>query len=479
MGIYMHLDKKPKITIVGLPNVGKSTLFNKLIGSKKAIVMDRPGVTRDCQSVQAYLKGTNYKLEVSDTPGISSDSLLKKGPIDLEKITFKKTISFIEDSDLLIFVFDGLMPFNTEQKEFFNLIRKTGKEIIPVVNKAESKKRLQDEGEIYSLGFSPLFISAEHGVGISELIQEIEERLKKLNFVNDTIFDLDDEDDEQEKEDKSIIKLAIIGRPNAGKSTLTNTLLKREAQIVSDMPGVTRDTIEFDWEYSERKFKLYDTAGVRRRAKIKDQLEKISVSKTIETINFANVCVLVVDSTEIENTDYGELLNQDLTIASRVVEEGRGLVVALNKFDLIKDRTKVKNRVVETARSVLSQIPNVSIVTMSASKGKGIDDLLKSVISSHEKWNKRVSTSKLNNWLREITAKTPPPASSIHRSKLKYMTQVNSRPPSFVIFSTRISDIPESYKRFLTNQLRKAFELEGTPIRLQFRQQENPYAKKK
>ncbi|MDR3285396.1 MAG: M24 family metallopeptidase [Holosporales bacterium] len=272
-----------------------------------------------------------------------------------------------------------------------------------------------------------------------------------------------------------VINLAIIGRPNVGKSTLTNTLLGRNAQIVSNISGITRDTIDFDWEYAGRQFKLSDTAGIRRRAKIDDYLEKISVSKALETIDFASVCVLVVDATELEKTDYGDLLNQDLNLASKTIEEGRCVIVALNKFDLIKKRTELKKKVVQTAQNVLSQVPNVPIISISAASGYGVKELLESVIFTEKTWNKRIPTAKLNSWLKEFTGKNPPPASSTFRAKLKYITQINIRPPSFVVFCTRAESIINSYQKFLINQLRQAFKLDGVPIRLHFRKQKNPY----
>ncbi|MDR0632573.1 MAG: ribosome biogenesis GTPase Der [Holosporales bacterium] len=502
------------IAIVGFPNVGKSTLFNRLVGKKKAIVLDTPGVTRDCNRAKIQLAG--YAVEISDTPGITAkyDKRRKdEARLSIEKAMLDKVFETVSAADLLIFVFDGLQQFIHEHAAFFNKIRKSGKPIIAAVNKCESLQRIRCKEDIYSLGIQPLFISAEHGDGIHELIDEIvrivdasaaavpldrhraslptskeHEAFEKLAELAeheeewlDAVADLDREARRAKKRDNKnqVINLAIIGRPNVGKSTLINALLGREAQIVSDIPGVTRDSVDFDWQYNSSLFKLSDTAGIRRRAKIKDFLEKIAVTRAMETINFAHVCVLVVDVVDLEKTDYGELLKQDMTLVNKTLDEGRCVVIALNKMDCVSNVNSLVAKVDGAIRNMIGHVPGLPIVPISAATQTGIGEMLDAVVALERAWNKRLPTAPLNLWLREFIEKNPPPASSMYRSKLKYMTQIKTRPPSFVIFCTRVESIPENYVRFLSKQLRLSFGLEGIPLRITLRKQDNPYIRRK
>lgn len=476
----MRSDKKiPTIALLGLPNVGKSTLFNRLVGKRLAIVLDRPGVTRDCRVVETKLQDISRIVHLIDTPGITTESFHRSDSV-LDQVISKRTFETLHAADVLIFLFDGKETNPQKHIAFFNQIRKLGKPTLVAVNKCDNGKNL-NAGDFFSIGVDPIFISAEHGIGISDLFEHLAQKLDKLGFpstisLTQDEFDAEEEDGGEEiHKDSSIINLAIIGRPNVGKSTLINTLLQHNAQIVADVPGVTRDTIDFDWEYGNYRFKLSDTAGIRRKARIDDYLEKISVQKAFESINFAHVCILVVDATELEQGDYGELLQQDMLLLSKVVEEGRCVVIALNKWDLIKDQNALKSKVLMAMKNLLNQVQGVPIIPISAFKQKGIDAMLKAVISLENVWNQRISTAQLNKWLRSMMDTNPPPVQLMHRAKLKYMTQVSSRPPSFVIFCTRVMAIPESYKRFLINQLRQSFNFIGVPIRLQFRQQANPY----
>ncbi|GHS92515.1 GTPase Der [Alphaproteobacteria bacterium] len=472
------------VVLVGLPNVGKSALFNRLTGQRRALVFDCPGVTRDCFSVSCILPGGQTVLRLVDTPGLfaPSEGGITKEQKQLENMMLEKALEIAKTADLLIFVFDGKEADVQTQLDFFQKIRKLNKTLLTVANKSDAWKGAGFSPDFYKAGLQPLPLSAEHNVGIDSLVSEIENLLvpksEQKNQEKKEAFAEPAAEKEGEKEQDAVCRVSILGRPNVGKSTLINAFLQRQAQMVADFPGVTRDTVDFDWEYQGRRFQLSDTAGIRRRSKIQDQLEKLSVSKALSSVRTAHLCVLVVDASELEKTDFGEFLKQDMLLAGRILEEGRGLLLALNKWDLVQDKPYFKQNLQNSLVAVLSETKDIPLLPLSAVQGRGLKDLLKALLVVEGQLKKHIKTPQLNRWLQDVTQRKPPPLSHLRRSKLKYMTQIGTCPPSFLLFGTKIQDIPESYRRFLINQLRQAFGLQGIPLRLQWRQQENPYAKK-
>ncbi|MDR2464114.1 MAG: ribosome biogenesis GTPase Der [Holosporales bacterium] len=456
----MPLDR---VVILGCPNVGKSALFNRFVHRKAAIVFDQPGVTRDCYERVVDL--ASRQIVLVDTPGIPEQMQND----DLSKIMHAQTMKMASSAEIILFMFDC-----TRQNisgDIISNIRKIGKKIIPVANKCDLLKKNYNEQYVYEFGMDPLFVSAEHGIGIESLKGVIEVALKKNECINEHVESIPSD---TQFIAKDAIKISIIGRPNVGKSTLINAILGREAQIVADTPGVTRDVVEFDIERDGYSFQVSDTAGVRRKAKMDNVLEKISVSKTMTSINFAHVCVLVIDAPEVERTDYHELLHQDFFLAANIIKEGRCTVIALNKWDQVKNKSLLKFRINDSLQ--YSECKDLFVVPTSAKNKTGLDELLHSIIEAEKIWNKRIPTSQLNKWLKDTVAKNPPPATAMFRSKLKYITQTGTRPPQFVIFGTKIDKIPSHYSKFLENQLRQAFILKSSPIRIQWRQQRNPYS---
>ncbi|MDR1208515.1 MAG: ribosome biogenesis GTPase Der [Holosporales bacterium] len=514
----IHLGK---VVLLGPPNVGKSALFNKLAGKHAAIVFDMPGVTRDCHEtriqlpddyparrqrirrVEPKLRGPEITLvdmpgalntswdakkAISDTSELSSDS-------DLDAAIQRQIVKSVSDADLILFVTAGN---DAVPEQMFNKARTFGKTMLFLVNKCDLISKNTDLSQIYKLGAEPVFVSAEHGIGISELWELIEASLRQeLNAPDeedDSILiekngqedDFDDENEEghsakrQTKKTRSVhsnekVKISIIGRPNVGKSTLINAMLNREAQVTANVPGTTRDTVEYDFEYKNQGFLISDTAGIRRNAKVDSRLEKISVSHAINSINFSHVCILVIDALELEGTDYKEFVQQDLLLASKAEKEGRCVVIALNKWDLVKNKRSLRLNIEEYIRN--NNLKYISVAPISAKRNEGISGLLDAVTIAAKEWNTRLPTARVNKWLRDFVFRNPPPATSIRRSKLKYITQVGTRPLRFVIFGTKIDDVPKNYRQFLENQLRQTFQLDKTPIRISWRQQENPYIK--
>lgn len=485
---------------------------------------DRPGVTRDCRALTLTLPDSSCEIRLIDTPGVPPALMGAFGrratapspdPDDLDAIMLQQTLQATKEADALLFLFDGKTALDKTATEFFQRARTFNKPLLAIVNKCDTlKERDRLNLDAYALGVEPLFISAEHGEGIRTLIETLETQLEVLEEERENgekgekgekgkkgehgtpsktplTEDADDASDAAETpletpltkkddlhsdapSDDRVLNLAIIGRPNVGKSTLVNALLRRPAQIVADVPGVTRDAVDFDWVDHGRRFRLTDTAGIRRRARVRDDVEKISVSQAFNALNFAHVVVVVVDAEELEQTDYGEMLQQDLLLAARVMEEGRCAVLALNKWDRVKDKGRLKRAFAESL-TFASDLKDVPVVMMSASQGLGLSDLLKRVREVEEAWNRRIPTARMNAWLRETLQRHPPKGTAAFPPKLKYMAQVGSRPPQFVIFGTRTDTLAENYKRFLINQLKSAFGLEGLPVRLQIRQQANPY----
>jgi GTP-binding protein len=444
----------PIIAIVGRPNVGKSTLFNRLVGKRIALVDDQPGVTRDRREGEA--KVGDLEFTAVDTAGLEAAD---KGSLAARMTS--QTISAMDDADAVLFVVDARAGITPEDKHFADIVRKSGKPVVLVANKAEGKQGMAGAYDAFSLGFGdPVPLSAEHGDGFADLYQALR---GKLGFE-------DDEEIEDENAPRGPLAVAIVGRPNAGKSTLINRLIGEERLLTGPEAGITRDAISVELKWRGKDIRLVDTAGMRRKAKVQDKLEKLAVSDALRTIQFAEIVVVLLDATM-------PFEKQDLQIADLVSREGRALVIALNKWDLVEDRAGALKRHREAADHLLPQVRGMPLVAVSGQTGEGIDRLMQAVLQAYETWNKRVPTSRINRWLEGVLQSHPPPAVRGTRIKLRYMTQTKARPPSFVLFGTRTSALPESYVRYLVNGLRDAFELPGTPIRLAFREPKNPFDK--
>ncbi|MEO1249054.1 MAG: ribosome biogenesis GTPase Der [Pseudomonadota bacterium] len=451
-------ENGPKLAIIGRPNVGKSTLFNRLVGRKQALVDDKPGLTRDRREGEAAdprLAG----LTIIDTAGLE-----EAASGEMEAAMRQQTDRAVAEADLVLFVVDareGVTPFD---RHFADWLRRAGRPVLLAANKAESIGRsVTGLAEAHALGFGePLGIAAEHGVGLSELCDAIAEHFADQMSAND-------DGDEGEPGDRTI-NLAIVGRPNVGKSTLLNALLKQERAVTSPVAGTTRDAVAVEWSYGDRSIRLVDTAGLRRRARITDRTEKMAVQSSLDAVRLAQVVVLVLDAADPFD-------KQDLTIARHVIDEGRALVVAVNKWDDVSDKQAAMGRVHDRLETSLAQVKGIPVVTMSALKGQGLGKLMKAVFAIYDTWNRRLSTGVLNRWLAEMLEHHPPPMVSGRRLKFRYVTQVKARPPTFALWTTRAKEVPESYLRYLVNNLREHFDLQGTPVRMLTRQGKNPYAK--
>ncbi|MEA2873860.1 MAG: GTPase [Hyphomicrobiales bacterium] len=447
------------LAIVGRPNVGKSTLFNRLVGMRLALVDDRPGVTRDRREGHARLG--DLAFTVVDTAGFDEGT-----PDSLIGRMMEQTAAAIESADAVLFLMDvrsGLTPID---RQFADVVRRTGKPVVVVANKSESRAG-KNAVEAYELGLGdPIPISAEHGEGLSDLYDAIRAALPEHTAPA--------EDDEEESEADIAtrpIRVAVVGRPNVGKSTLINRLLGEERLLTGPEAGITRDTIAVTLRWQAREFRLFDTAGMRRKARIEEKLEKLSVADTLNAIRFAEVVIVLMD---VERP----FEEQDLRIADLVQREGRALVLGMNKWDLV-DKPGAAGKLRAEADHWLPQVKGVPIVAVSGRLGDGLDRLMQAVVDIYAVWNKRVATNPLNKWFEDAVSSHPPPAVSGRRLKLNYITQVKSRPPSFVLFCSRADAIPESYLRYLTHGLRDHFDLPGTPIRITLREKANPYAGRK
>ncbi len=463
-----------KVAIIGRPNVGKSTLFNRLVGRKVAIVHDQPGVTRDRREAPAKLQ--DMKLRVIDTAGYEYSK-----EDSLEKRMWEQTQRAIAEADASLFLFDardGLQPYD---EHFANLLRQSGKPVILLANKCEGKLQEDSIHEAYKLGLGePIPFSAEHGLGLLDLYDALKElteakaeqaETEEISLSKEEAAELAAEDNSSEDEayKKRPIQLAIVGRPNVGKSTLVNALLKDERMLTGPEAGVTRDAITSEWTYQGRKINLVDTAGLRRQAKIEDSLEKMAAASTKHAAFMAQVVVLVLDADAV-------LDKQDLTIARQVLDEGRALVIAVNKWD-IANRKEAIQRLNDKLQTSLTQAEGVPTVTISALKGENLDKLMRAVLKVYDRWNKRIPTAPLNQWFADMIDKYPPPlGKNKRRIKLRYITQAKTRPPAFYIFSSNPEGLPDAYLRYLTNQLRECFDLGGIPIRITVRKTKNPYA---
>jgi GTP-binding protein len=448
------------VAIVGRANVGKSTLFNRLIGRRSALVDDQPGVTRDRREGEARLG--DLEFTAIDTAGIE-----EAAPDSLVGRMRAQTETAIASADAVMFLMDaraGVMPYD---RDIAQLVRKSGKPAILVANKSEGRAGQAGVYEAYGLGMGePIAVSAEHGEGLSELYDALRAALP-----GETAPAPAEEDDAEAPADDSArpIRVAVVGRPNAGKSTLVNRLLGEERLLTGPEAGITRDTIAVGLTWHGRDFLMHDTAGLRRPARIEEKVEQLSVSDALEAIRFAEVVVLLMDAA-------ATFEDQDLRIADLVEREGRALVIGMNKWDLKQREAGAIGKLRAEAERRLQQLKGVPVVAVSGLTGEGLDRLMQAVIDIHGVWNKRVSTNALNRWLEAAVQAHPPPAVSGRRLKLNYMTQPKTRPPTFVVFCTRADAVPEAYLRYLSNGLRESFELPGVPIRIMLREKANPYA---
>ena len=451
-----------RLVILGRPNVGKSTLFNRLCGVRAALVDPTPGVTRDRRVGEASLG--DLKFQVIDTAGLEEtpDGIM-------EGAMQAQTQAAIKDADAALLVIDARSGVTPVDRHFADLLRKISIPVLLIANKCGGKAGAPGLYESYELGLGePTGISAEHGEGLVDLYEII---APLIDAAQNPIDEFDNEDiDVSYVEETGPLQMAIVGRPNVGKSTLLNSLLGENRVITGPEPGVTRDAISVDWDWRGEPVKVFDTAGLRRRSRVQEKLEKLSAADTMRAIKFAHVAVLVLDGTTMAE-------RQDLTIAEHVVEEGRALIIAINKWDLIDDRAAALNKLTDRLERSLPQVRGIPIVTMSALTGNGIDRLMPAVRKAFDIWNIRLPTGPLNRWLEDILDNHPPPLSKGRRLRLRYITQVKGRPLTFAVFSSRPTDFPESYRRYLVNSLRESFGLDGVPIRLNLRGGKNPYVK--
>jgi GTP-binding protein len=440
------------VAIVGRPNVGKSTLFNRLVGRKLALVDDTPGVTRDRREAEARLGDLRFR--VIDTAGF------EEAATGLDARMRTQTEAAIRDADAVLLLFDARAGATPADKAFADIVRRAGKPTVLVANKSESKRGFEGALEAYVLGLGdPVAISAEHGEGLADLQEALRSLLRAASAP-------------EERAAPKPIRVAVIGRPNAGKSTLINKLVGEERLLTGPEPGITRDTIGVHYAHGGRHFELFDTAGLRRRARVQEKLEKLSAADALRAVRFAEVVVLLIDATH-------PFEEQDLRLAALVLEEGRALVIAMSKSDLAPAKQLAAGRLRREADHWLPQAKGLPVVPISGLTGEGLDRLLAAIAETHAIWNRRAPTAALNRFLEGAIESNPPPAVSGGRIKLRYMTQPKARPPSFVLFGTRTDALPESYVRYLVNGLREAFDMPGVPIRLAFREAENPFAGKK
>jgi GTPase len=486
----------PVVAIVGRPNVGKSTLFNRLTGKRLALVDDRPGVTRDRREGEARIAALRFMIV--DTAGLED-----AGVDTLARRMTEQSQKAIAAADICLFMIDARAGVTPADRHFAEIVRRTGKPVVLLANKAEGGKGEEGRLEAYVLGLGePIAVSAEHGQGLGELHDALEEAFEAHvhddapvesdedddddlldddgDMLDDSVITYDDEDEDEDGEDGEgeedltpdrPLRLAIMGRPNAGKSTLINRLFGEDRMLTGPEAGITRDAIGLDWTWKGQRIKLWDTAGIRKKARVNDKLEKLSVADALRAVKFAEVVVLLIDATQ-------PLEKQDLQLASLVAREGRAMVIAVNKWDLVEDKNAVRKEIELEVTRLLPQIAGIAVVTISGLSGRGVEKLMPAVMETYKLWNYRVPTNRLNGWLDVQTQRHPPPAPGGRRIRLRYITQANARPPTFVVFCSNADDMPDSYKRYLINGLREDFGLWGVPVRINLRQGKNPYAGK-
>ena len=443
----------PTVAIIGRPNVGKSTLFNRLVGKRVALVDDRPGVTRDRREGEGRL--LDLKFRVMDTAGFEDEDAHS-----LPGRMRAQTDAAVREADVALFLIDAREGLTPLDEEIARWLRGHATPVVIAANKAEGSAGEAGRMEAFALGLGePFALSAEHGEGLVDLFEAIRPHVEHEHFLTEA---------EEEEEGAGPLKLAIVGRPNAGKSTLVNKMLGEERMITGPEAGITRDSISIEWDWQGKPVKLVDTAGLRKRARVEDKLEKLSAFDTKRAIDHAEVVALLLDATR-------GLESQDLRIADQVLEEGRALVIALNKWDVAEHASSLFNGVKAALEEGLSQLKGVPLLTVSGKTGKGIDQLLGAAFEVRENWSRRVTTGELNRWFERAVEQNPPPAPGGKRIKLRYITQVKSRPPSFVVFGTRVDQLPTSYQRYLLNSMRRELDLGPVPLRLTMRAPKNPF----
>jgi GTPase len=440
------------VAILGRPNVGKSTLFNRLVGRRAALVDDAPGVTRDRREGDGRIADLEFR--VIDTAGLE-----EAAPTTLTGRMQAQTERSLDLADVVLLIVDAREGITTDDRHFSDWLRKSGKPVVLVANKAERRAELGAVGEAYALGLGdPVPLSAAHGEGFAELYDRLRDFAPLPEEVPADVMG------------ERPLQLAIVGRPNVGKSTLVNRLVGEDRLLTGPEPGITRDSITLEWQWRGRPIRLVDTAGLRRRSRIEDPLERLSVADTLRTIRFAGTVVLMLDALE----PFGR---QDLTIANLVAEEGRALVIAANKWDAVADKPAALRQLRDRVTASLAQLHGVALVPISGLAGTGVDALMKAIVAADAVWNKRLPTPVLNRWLAAIQEHHPPPLVGARRLRLRYITQANTRPPTFALFASKPAELPDSYRRYLVNALRQDFDLPGTPIRLMLRKGNNPYAR--